>query len=306
MTGARDASRDSIQQFDSAHFHVASISQPGTYYEIDLNRSICNCPDFPRSRFCKHLAAIHVHFPLLCTELGTERRPPIDPESWGEPERVPTPDVSQTSSPQESLQKLWQEIKLLSKQLDDKIVGLADESAPAVMAAAQSVKYSITAAIASTQGTRALPDKEPVPPNQHSWPETAVKMGVKRAPKCRLPGERGLTERSIGARKGKRKTYADPYAGGERSGKRAKPDALSAAANARTRAPPMPSPPNALPSPNAPPFAHASAFLRNPAACIPGTSAFFSDALRSSPGPSTPRAPLPEFKYPPSSFGARD
>ena len=299
MAGARDVSRDSIQQFDSAHFHVASISQPGTYYEIDLNRSICNCPDFPRSRFCKHLAAIHVHFPLLCTE----RKPPIDPEFWGEPERVPTPEVHRTSSPQGSLQKLGQEIKLLSKQLDDKIAGLTDESAPAVMAAARSVRYSLTAAIASTQGTHALPDKEPVPPNQHSWPETAEQMGVKRAPKCRLPGERGLTERSIGARKGKRKTYADPYAGGERSGKRAKPDAQSATANARARPPPMPSPPNALPSPNAPPFVHAPAFPRNP---ILGTSAFFSDAFPSSPGPSTPRAPPPSrFQYAPS-FGARD
>ena len=295
MAGTRDISCNSIQQFDLAHFHVASISQPGTYYEIDLNRLICNCPNFPRSRFCKHLTAIHVHFPLLCTE----RKPPIDPEFWGEPERVLTPEVHQTSSPQGSLQKLGQEIKLLSKQLDDKIVGLTNELAPAVMAAARSVRYSLTAVIASTQGMHALPDKEPVLPNQHSWPEMAEQMGVKHTPKCRLPSECGLTERSIGAWKGKRKMYADPYAGGERSGKCTKPDALSATVNARAGPPPppMPSPPNVLPSPNVPPFAHAPAFPHNP---IPGTSAFFSNAFPSSPGPSTPCAPpLPGFSMRP-------
>ena len=40
-------------------------------------------------------------------------------------------------------------------------------------------------------------------------------------------------EQSIGVAKGKRRrVHEDPYAGGERSGKRAKPDTLSAAANA--------------------------------------------------------------------------
>ena len=53
----------------------------------------------------------------------------------------------------------------------------------------------------------------------------------------RLPGERGLSERSIGVTKGKRRRiHDDPYAGGERSGKRAKPDAVSAKANANARA----------------------------------------------------------------------
>ena len=43
-------------------------------------------------------------------------------------------------------------------------------------------------------------------------------------------------ERSIGAAKGKhRRVHSDPYAGGERSGKRAKPDAISAVANANAR-----------------------------------------------------------------------
>ena len=59
-------------------------------------------------------------------------------------------------------------------------------------------------------------------------------MGIKWAPKCkRLPKERGLTEQCIGVTKGKCcHVHSDPYAGGERLGKRMKPDALSATANA--------------------------------------------------------------------------
>jgi hypothetical protein len=84
-------------------------------------------------------------------------------------------------------------------------------------------------------------------PNQRSWPETAERMGVKRAPKWkRLPEERGITEQSIGIAKGKkRRIHEDAYAGGEQSGKCAKPDALSATANARARA-------NVAPFSNAP------------------------------------------------------
>ena len=90
-------------------------------------------------------------------------------------------------------------------------------------------------------------------------------MGVKRSPRKHLPEERGLTDRSIGASKGKRVCiHTDPYGGGERSGKRAKPDALSATANARARTPTpssgalpsnvLPSAPSrVLPTPNAPP-----------------------------------------------------
>jgi hypothetical protein len=91
------------------------------------------------------------------------------------------------------------------------------------------------AAITSAQGISAIPDKEVIAPNQKSWMETAMQMGIKKAPKRkRLPEESGLTKRSISVAKGKKaQIYNDPYAGGERSGKHAKPNALSAAANVR-------------------------------------------------------------------------
>jgi hypothetical protein len=320
LTGTRGTTCDSIQQFDSMQFHVTSESRPGAYYEINLDRSTCNCPNFLRSRFCKHLATINVHFPHLCTQ---ESSPPSDPDFGGAfdtPEHVPTPEVCQTSSPQESIQKLMQDIKLLSQQLDDKISGLTDESAPAVMQAFCSVKYSLTAAIAATQGLQALLDKENVPPNQNSWTETAEQMGVKCKPKQRhLPDEHRLTERSISISKGKHKClYSDPYAGGGRSGNRAKPDALSATANARACAhmcPPVPPntlPPNALSSPAASPSPPA------PAVCIPGPSTPFPQGFAFAPGPfilhTLPPVPghlhwlrnAPAFNCMPPLIGARD
>ena len=66
-----------------------------------------------------------------------------------------------------------EDLKLLSQELVDKIKDIADEPDPVVMEAVCSVKHTLTAAIASTRGARALPNKENIPPNQKSWTETA-------------------------------------------------------------------------------------------------------------------------------------
>jgi len=68
---ARAISYGSIQQFDDTQFHVASMSHPGNYHAMDLDRTTCECQDFPRILFCKHIAAVHAHFPHLHTDLQT-------------------------------------------------------------------------------------------------------------------------------------------------------------------------------------------------------------------------------------------
>jgi hypothetical protein len=60
-------------------------------------------------------------------------------------------------------------------------------------------------------------------------------MGVKRGEKRWGKVDSGLTAKHIGIPKHKR-PIDDPYGAGEHSGKRAKPDAVSAAANTRARA----------------------------------------------------------------------
>jgi hypothetical protein len=212
-------------------FHVVSQSNPGTYYVIDLHQETCDCMDFPRARFCKHLAAIQVHFPLLFL---------TKPDSILSSNATQDQDKPQSTSirlPQESLQSLSQELARLSQSL---VAGSITQltPAPTVIEAFRLAKYSLSAAIASTEGVSALPEKDRIAPNQKSWPETAKHMGVKRAPRPKwLPEEHGLTEQCIGVAKGKKQhLYQDPYAGGERSGKHAKPDALSPVATAQVRA----------------------------------------------------------------------
>src|SRR6266700_7040397 len=81
-----------------------------------------------------------------------------------------------------------------------------------------------------------LLEKEQITPNQLSWPSTAARMGVKRGEKrCHGKVDSKLMAEDIGVPKHKR-PCDDPYGAGEQSRKCAKPNAVSAAANARARA----------------------------------------------------------------------
>jgi hypothetical protein len=66
-----------------------------------------------------------------------------------------------------------------------------------------------------------------------TWPETATRMGVKRGNKPHKKGKVNsvLTAQHIGEPNHKHPADNDPYGAGEQSGKHAKPDARSAAAN---------------------------------------------------------------------------
>src|SRR5258708_37680422 len=114
-----------------------------------------------------------------------------------------------------------------------------------------------------------LPEKENIGPNQCSWPETAVRMGVKHVNKC--PNgkvDSALTAQHIGEPNHKRTADNDPYGAGEQSGKRAKPDARSAAANVRARVAEERAAPKAEPLPSLP----ASPALPLPASLPPPPS----------------------------------
>ena len=84
-----------------------------------------------------------------------------------------------------------------------------------------------------------LPNKNIIPPNQGTWAETAERMGVTRKRKrpttspVPLPAKELIGELN---RKNVRIKLTDPYSGGVSSGKRAEPDARSAAQNAEARA----------------------------------------------------------------------
>jgi hypothetical protein len=159
-----------------------------------------------------------------------------------------------------------------------------------------------------------LPEKENIGPNQLSWPETAARMGVKRSSKRQGKGkvDSALTAQHIGEPNRKRAADNDPYGAGEQSGKRAKPDARSAAANSRARAaqelkteppPSQPLPSQPLPSqpPPSTPLVHPpSTPLPLPSSMPPPHISFTPYAYNYHFHP--PPAPLsqPMYQYPPS------
>jgi hypothetical protein len=159
---------DSIQPFDDIHFHVASISCPGEFYTIDLARQICDCKDFHRIDFCKHIAAIYLHFPHLCPEVGSQTNAPHPQEDL---------NLSQgPSRPHDEIDTLKHEITSLSQTLA--VQGPTGSAPPAVIEAFRSAKHSLTAAIACSQDSRALPEKDSIAPNQKTWTDVTHSFAV--------------------------------------------------------------------------------------------------------------------------------
>jgi hypothetical protein len=286
---AAEIPSESIQKIDDTQFHVASKSRPGLYHAVDLHRSTCECEDFPRIRFCRHIAAVLCHFPELSPqEINSGSSPGSSPEGT---ESLSCPQRVHTRRPEVTLQALTQDISMLSHTLAATQAAQFAEStaaqSTAVIEAARSAKYSLSAAIAATQGNAPLPNPDVIARNHKSWTETAKQMGVtkKSSNRPRPAEESGLTARSIGVVKGKRRRiHNDPYAGGERSGKRVKPDAPSTA----NAAPPVESTPGiTLLGPAIP--AQADAFVPPPP-CAPGIAP---------PGPAIP-AQADAFAPPPT------
>ena len=147
-----------------------SKSRPGLYHTVDLHRSTCQCEDFLRILFCRHIAAVLLHFPELSPqEINSRSSPGLSPEeteSQGCPKRV------HVHRPGETLQVLTQDISMLSQTLAAMQAAQCTESAAvqstAVIEATRSAKYSLTAAIAATQGNAPLPNPDVIAQNHKS------------------------------------------------------------------------------------------------------------------------------------------
>jgi hypothetical protein len=111
--------------------------------------------------------------PHLCPE---ENTPPITPEQatvTSQPEHAPISSYN-------ALRAVAQEL-VLSLQTLVSMTETMDPSADylAMVEAAHSTNYSLSVVNASIQGTRALLEKDVIVPNQKTWPEMAIRMGVK-------------------------------------------------------------------------------------------------------------------------------
>jgi len=154
------------------------------------------------------------------------------------PEHMRVPDMPEHEhtprSEEESAEIIIKGISALCQQLS----AVSDRST-LDLKTLKAIKYSLKTAIALANGPQALPERDVFNPNRKTWAETAKRMGNGKALKRKHSPVSGgnMSTEHISPVKGKRsRKYIDPYARGERSGKCAKPDAVSVAANILARA----------------------------------------------------------------------
>jgi hypothetical protein len=275
-----------IRKINDLHFEVQS-SNSNKSYNIDLVTTTCSCSDFPRIRLCKHIAAM-VHF-FGGADLGPQ---PLDNAgSASEPVAPCSPVQQDGSDDSTAVQTIINDIFSLLQGLVSK--GPSDPRIANSLDLLNTIRSGLNKLVFPAGDSSYLPEKENIAPNQHSWLETAARMRVKRNNKCTNGKvDSALTAEHIGEPNRKRTADDDPYGAGEQSGKCAKPDAHSAAANVRARiaeerqaapkAEPLPSLPASLP----------------PLTSFPPPASFPLPA--SSPLPAS--LPLPAFLPPPASL----
>ena len=217
-------------QEDSNRYYVQSVMDPLRTYLVKLHDKFCDCPDWPRVRLCTHVAAVSHFFESVeltfeSVDLAILSVAPVEMED------------SANSRSDASAAAIVEKVISVSKEF------LSDgaPSSPGTVRSLQVVEAHLTAVVRTSRSSESpLPDKEEIPPNQHSWTETAQQMGVQRQ-KRRRPATEPSTELSatqrIGELNRKRPRLQDsnPYSGGMNSGRHAAPDALSAAQNAKAR-----------------------------------------------------------------------
>ena len=177
-----------IKKIDDLHFEVQS-SNTLKCYQIDLSTKVCNCSDFPNISLCKHIVVI-VHF-FGGADLG-----PQPPHNGSGSDRRATSEMAENES-------LGQPVGHCAAEEDDAvllrtncIIGLSQQLnaeaprdrdsglAKSLAVIESTLRAHLLSATAPDNCSR-LPEKENIAPNQHTWPETAARMGENRGKKRR-------------------------------------------------------------------------------------------------------------------------
>src|SRR6266702_6829856 len=195
MTNSQSISGNFIIPINSNQFHVASQTHAGQKYVIDTQAAICDCPDFPRIRFCKHLAAVQSKYPTHTPSEASQCNQ--IPNAFQFP-----PQVSSS---------------------------LLSGGATQISGEATKVSEAGTQSDTLPNRERLLQNCTSWRDTAHNMHATRKSPKRRQQPSPDLPNS---TTQHIGPI-GKRKLlFTDPYSGGEQLGKQAKEDALSAPTNA--------------------------------------------------------------------------
>ncbi len=195
---------DGENSADTLVFRVNSQSKPGMTYCVDLEAYDCDCSSFTWIKYCKHIAAVQYHFPetfpsipastLSSASLASE----IDVIKEDNFNRNHNTSISDNTITLDAVKDNLRKLVLFldahpSFPFPNSLLNLL----PHVTAVNDDIQH--------VQQSMLSPSKY-VAPNQHSWTETAEAMGTQV--------------------KSKKRTHTEAYSGGERSGKKAKSDAL--------------------------------------------------------------------------------
>ena len=181
-------------------------------YQVDLDSYDCTCISFPIIRFCKHICAVQKQFPetvKLIPHSALAIPPPSSPAHSHIDDENPNSvtvilDQATNSDSRNDDPDIIAEIGSKLQDLANRFCfNPPAELSESLHCFDQHLDKMISDL--STTSRAILPPRKKIAPNQNSWTETAAIMGVPV--------------------KSKRKTNTDPYCGGERSGKKAKPDA---------------------------------------------------------------------------------
>ncbi|KAF5333556.1 hypothetical protein D9611_002587 [Ephemerocybe angulata] len=192
---------------DSSIFTVKSQSLPDVHYKVDLDAYDCSCLSFPKIMMCKHIFAAQIHYPELCEPISSSSLNTSSPdtfESNGQSELRAPPEVDEA-------QEL---IKKAISSLSSLVCALKDQHSSQITSRTSQLQSLIDTADEFTanilrDAAQLLPKQKKIAPNQHTWPETRDVMNAHVKSK-------------------RKRVHTDAYAGGEKSGKKAKADALHA------------------------------------------------------------------------------
>jgi hypothetical protein len=200
-----------IENTNQNEFYVRSQSNPTQQYRVDIDIYTCDCSDFPHISFCKHICAVQYHFPeqvelrplaTIFSISGSTTQVPnispiIDDSNNDGSDEIPDSAINGAEETTDMLNDIC-------KQLQQLAIRARFSQPQQLTEPLRALHEALQNATPDFESPAKLPIKR-IPPNQHSWPETASVMGVRI--------------------KTKRKNHVDPYSGGEQSGKKARADA---------------------------------------------------------------------------------
>ena len=160
---------DSIHTQGDDHFYVHSEQEPSRTYQVNLGEQSCDCPDWPRVRLCKHVAAI-AHFFGNVELLPKDFAPPPPPPAIVDLAATPLPEASPDARSEAAAAAILENVISVSKDF----ISDGAPSSPGTVRSLHMVEAHLSAVVRSARSSESpLPDKEHIPPHQHSWTETA-------------------------------------------------------------------------------------------------------------------------------------